>query len=103
MAVRSVHCHLPQSSSGPASLAPSRSTITACWQTASGESVERGISMSGDDPYAAGRQPVVSRLYVGRQAELAQLRAAATQVETGGSARILIAGEAGIGKSRLIT
>jgi len=59
--------------------------------------------MSGDDPYAAGRQPVVSPLYVGRQAELAQLRAAATQVEAGGSARILIAGEAGIGKSRLIT
>ncbi|MFK4084688.1 helix-turn-helix transcriptional regulator [Kribbella sp. NPDC020789] len=58
--------------------------------------------MSGDDPSIAARQPVVSPLYVGRQAELAELRAAAGRVEAGGSARILIAGEAGIGKSRLV-
>ncbi|WP_344145688.1 ATP-binding protein [Kribbella yunnanensis] len=59
--------------------------------------------MSGDDLSALGRQPVVSPLYVGRRTELAELRTAAAQVEAGGSARILIAGEAGIGKSRLVT
>ncbi|WP_405059496.1 AAA family ATPase [Kribbella sp. NBC_01505] len=41
--------------------------------------------------------------YVGRRDELEALRTAAAQVEAGGSARVLIAGEAGIGKSRLVT
>ncbi|MFI5733614.1 ATP-binding protein [Kribbella sp. NPDC051587] len=41
-------------------------------------------------------------LYVGRRDELAVLRAAADRVTDGGSARVLIAGEAGIGKSRLV-
>ncbi|MFB6721133.1 helix-turn-helix transcriptional regulator [Kribbella sp. NPDC056345] len=59
--------------------------------------------MSGDDLFAPARQPVVSPLYVGRRTELAELRTAADLVEAGGSARILIAGEAGIGKSRLVT
>ncbi|GAA0582328.1 LuxR family transcriptional regulator [Kribbella sandramycini] len=45
---------------------------------------------------------MVSALYVGRQAELGALRAAAQQVREGGSARVLITGEAGIGKSRLV-
>ncbi|ADB33104.1 transcriptional regulator, LuxR family [Kribbella flavida DSM 17836] len=41
--------------------------------------------------------------YVGRDAELAALRTAAARVEAGDSARVLVVGEAGIGKTRLIS
>lgn len=57
--------------------------------------------MSGDDLFRP-VPPAVIGPYVGRDAELAVLRRAAAQVEDGGSARILVAGEAGIGKTRLI-
>ncbi|TDD57906.1 helix-turn-helix transcriptional regulator [Kribbella antibiotica] len=50
----------------------------------------------------SGDSATVRSLYVGRQAELDVLRAAADRVRDGGSARVLISGEAGIGKSRLI-
>jgi len=57
--------------------------------------------MSGDDLSGPVRQPV-NGPYVGRDAELAILRTAADRVEKDGSARILVAGEAGIGKTRLL-
>ena len=44
---------------------------------------------------------MVSPIFAGRAAELAELRAAAERVRGGTSARVLITGEAGIGKSRL--
>ncbi|MFD7159096.1 helix-turn-helix transcriptional regulator [Kribbella sp. NPDC059898] len=58
--------------------------------------------MSGDDlsRFTPGPSNVP---YVGRSAELAALRSAAKEVDDGGSARVLVVGEAGIGKTRLIT
>ena len=44
---------------------------------------------------------MVSPLFAGRTTELAELRSAAERVRSGTSARVLITGEAGIGKSRL--
>lgn len=61
----------------------------------------RGISMSGDGVIPSGRHRVVSPLLAGRATELAELRSAAERVASGTSARVLITGEAGIGKSRL--
>ena len=58
--------------------------------------------MSGDDLSQAARQTVIPP-YVGREAELEALRTAAARVEAGDSARMLVVGEAGIGKTRLIS
>lgn len=57
--------------------------------------------MSGDAAIPSARQRLVSPLFAGRAAELAELRSAAERVRSGTSARVLITGEAGIGKSRL--
>ena len=57
--------------------------------------------MSGDGAIPSARQRVVSPLFAGRATELAELRSAAERVSGGTSARVLITGEAGIGKSRL--
>lgn len=58
--------------------------------------------MSGDDLSGKARQTVIPP-YVGRAAELETLRTAAARVEAGDSARVLVIGEAGIGKTRLIS
>jgi ATP/maltotriose-dependent transcriptional regulator MalT len=63
--------------------------------------VVRGISMSGEAAIPSARQRLVSPLFAGRATELAELRSAAERVRSGTSARVLITGEAGIGKSRL--
>lgn len=57
--------------------------------------------MSGEAAIPSARQRLVSPLFAGRETDLAQLRSAAERVRSGTSARVLITGEAGIGKSRL--
>src|SRR5215470_6400037 len=47
-------------------------------------------------------QRVSSPLFVGRAAELARLRAALTEAASGRPAAVVVAGEAGVGKSRLV-
>lgn len=48
------------------------------------------------------QQPVAPDLFVGRTAELAQLSAALQDASTGRGATMLVAGDAGIGKTRLV-
>ena len=57
--------------------------------------------MSGEGVTPSAQRRVVSPLFAGRVDELIQLRAAAGRVRSGTSARVLVTGEAGIGKSRL--
>src|SRR5262245_66432411 len=47
-------------------------------------------------------QRVSSPLFVGRTAELARLRAALTEAASGRPATVVVAGEAGVGKTRLV-
>jgi predicted ATPase len=48
-------------------------------------------------------QPISSPVLVGRVAELAQLGSALERATAGGPAAVVVAGEAGVGKTRLIT
>ena len=62
---------------------------------------------AGPDAAAVGRHDgamaaVRSRRFVGREEELAALRAAASRAREGAPTVVVVAGEPGIGKSRLV-
>ena len=66
--------------------------LVACFDRRSGVRIIRRVVASGVDP----------RGFIGRGGELARLEAALEQVIEGSAATVVIGGEAGIGKTRLV-
>src|SRR4051812_46246401 len=62
----------------------------------------RHLSMTGGWRVHEGPGGMVSPVFVGREPELVRLRAALAQADIGAAQTIVIDGEAGVGKSRLV-